>query len=128
VWLRSQVAAQPIRIFDYPKIRRSRMAMSRLHMRKIREVLRLRLDMGLSHREIAASTNMGQSTIGDCLLRYKATELSWPLPADLSDSELEVLFDPPFRQKSLTKADPDWLYVHGELKKKSVTKMLLWIE
>jgi len=68
------------------------MAMSRLHIRKIREVLRLRLDLGLSHREIAASTNMGQSTIGDCLLRYKATELSWPLPAALSDSELEVLF------------------------------------
>ena len=104
------------------------MAMSRLHMRKIREVLRLRFELGLSHREIAASTNMGQSTVGDCLLRYKATELSWPLPAELSDSELEVLFYPPFSHKNLTKADPDWLYVHGELKKKSVTKMLLWIE
>jgi len=63
-------------------------------MRKIREVLRLRLDLGLSHREIAASTNIGQSTVGDCLLRYKAAELSWPLPAHLSDSELGVLFYP----------------------------------
>ncbi len=76
-------------------------------MRKIREVLRLRLDLGLSHREIAASTNMGQSTVGDCLLRYKATELSWPLSAHLSDSELEVLFYPPYSHKNLTKADPN---------------------
>ena len=104
------------------------MAMSRLHMRKIREVLRLRFDLGLSQREIAASTSIGQSTVADCLLRYKASELTWPLPVGLSDSELEGLFYPPSRLKKLSKPAPDWDYIYRELKKKSVTKMLLWIE
>ena len=104
------------------------MAMSRLHMRKIREVLRLRFDLGLSQREIAASTSIGQSTVADCLVRYKASELTWPLPVGLSDSELEGLLYPPSRLKRLSKPAPDWDYIYRELKKKSVTKMLLWIE
>jgi len=97
-------------------------------MKKIREVLRLRLDLGLSYRKIGESVDCATSVVGDCLLRFKASELSWPVPADILDSELEFRLYPGQASALLLKATPDWLYVHGELKKKSVTKMLLWLE
>jgi len=104
------------------------MAMSRLHLKKIREVLRLRFDLAMSYRQIADSTNSGSSSVGDCLLRFRASGLSWPLPSDILDTDLELRLYPGQPSALLSKATPDWLYVHGELKKKSVTKMLLWLE
>ena len=65
-------------------------------MRKIREVLRLKFEMGLSARQIAVSLQVGRATIGDYLARCNAVGLSWPLPDTLSDGELERrLFPPP---------------------------------
>lgn len=104
------------------------MAMSRLHVKKIREVLRLRLDLGLPYRRIASSVDCGTTAVGDCLVRFKASGLIWPLPTDILDSELELRLYPGQASAVLAKVTPDWLYVHGELKKKSVTKMLMWLE
>ena len=43
------------------------MAQQRLSMRKIKEVLRLKYDSGLSHRQIAASCDMAHSTVASYL-------------------------------------------------------------
>src|SRR3546814_15016902 len=58
----------------------------RLSMRKIREVLRLKFDAGLSVRKIAKSLSIGHSSAGDYLCRFAASGLQWPI--DLSDAEL----------------------------------------
>jgi hypothetical protein len=55
-------------------------------MRKIREVLRLKFDAGLSVRKIAKSLSIGHSSAGDYLCRFAASGLQWPI--DLSDAEL----------------------------------------
>lgn len=65
-------------------------------MRKIREVLRLKFEVGLSARQIAVSVQIGRVTVGDYLNRFAASGLAWP--CSLSDSELEQqLFPPPLR-------------------------------
>ena len=53
-------------------------------MRKIREVLRLRFELGLGQRQIARSCAMGLSTVHEYLERAAAAEIGWPLPEGLS--------------------------------------------
>ncbi len=58
-------------------------------MRKVKEVLRLRWECGLSKQKIAQSCGMARSTVGDYLMRAEAAGLSWPLPDSLSEADLE---------------------------------------
>lgn len=52
----------------------------RLSMRKVREVLRLKFDAGLSVRKIAASLQIGSGSAGNYLHRFNACGLTWPTP------------------------------------------------
>jgi transposase len=97
-------------------------------MRTIREVLRLRWEAGLSHREIAASCRKGQTTVRDCLLRAKVAGLSWPLPEGMDEEQLERLLYPPPPASSRRRPLPDWSTIHQELRGKGVTLGLLWQE
>ena len=54
------------------------MATTRIPMRKLREVLRLRLDVGLSARAIARSCRLSVSTVSGYLGRIAVAKLSWP--------------------------------------------------
>ena len=58
-------------------------------MRKIRELLRLSLVVGLSQRQIAGSIRMGQSTVSDHLSRFRETGLRWEQVKELDDETLE---------------------------------------
>jgi len=67
--------------------------MKRIPMRKIRDVLRLSAE-GLSTRQIAASLAIGRTTLRGYLDRAAELGLSWPLPPEMSDTDLERrLFD-----------------------------------
>ena len=48
-------------------------------MRRIKEVLRLRYELGLGQRHIARSCSISQSTVNDYLRRAEAAGLRWPL-------------------------------------------------
>ena len=61
------------------------MPKERLSMRKIREVLRLKYELGRSNREIARSCDIGSSTVSDHLKRPRMKGLTWPLADDQSD-------------------------------------------
>ena len=61
------------------------MSQKRLSMRKIRELMRLKYELGRSHREIAASLGVANSTVSDYAGRARAAGLSWPLPEGLDD-------------------------------------------
>jgi len=98
-------------------------------MRKIREVLRLRYEVGLSARQVAASVQMARSSVGEYQRRLAAAGLSWPLPEGLSDTALErTLFPPPPPVPSRARPVLDWALVHEELRRPGVTLMLLWEE
>ena len=105
------------------------MAQERLSMRKIREVLRLKWDCGLSNRAIARSCCISHATVAEYVHRAQAAELSWPLPESLNeDSLFHLLFSTKLRSSSREIPVPDWTEIHTELKKKSVTLRLLWVE
>ncbi|HWQ30625.1 MAG TPA: IS21 family transposase [Negativicutes bacterium] len=94
-------------------------------MSKVREILRLKFDVGLSLRDIAASCNCGKSTVDDVLKRAKNAEISWP--CYLNDKELLSLIYPPAETHNKS-IEPDVNYIFNEMKKKNVTLMLLWEE
>jgi hypothetical protein len=64
------------------------MAQERLTVRKIREVLRLHHQVGLSNRAIARTCKVSNSTVGEYLERAEQARLGWPLSEALSDPEL----------------------------------------
>jgi len=102
--------------------------MKRLPMRKIRDVLRLSAE-GLSTRQIAASLAIGRTTLRGYLDRATELGLAWPLPAEMSDTDLErCLFHRPYQNTQRIEAQPDWPYIHRELRRKGVTLSLLWEE
>ncbi|WP_372867553.1 IS21 family transposase [Pseudomonas sp.] len=96
-------------------------------MRKIREVLRLKFDAGLSVRKIATSLRISSGSAGNYLHRFNACGLTWP--TQLSDAELErCLFPPAPTVPSDQRPMPDWAHVHAELRRPGVTLALLWQE
>lgn len=96
-------------------------------MRKIREVLRLSA-AGLSARQIAGSVGVARSTVAECLKRAAAAGVSWPLPAGLTEDELERRLYPPAPPRPDAVPLPDWAAIQRELSRKGVTLMLLWQE
>ncbi len=90
-----------------------------LTMRKTREILRLRLSLKRTHREIAEACKVSPSTVGDCLARFRASGLDWPLPENLDDSEIAARLYPAERDSTAaseaSRPEPDWIYVHHVL-------------
>ena len=80
------------------------MPAERLSMRKIRELLRLRLENRLPQRSIAESLGLSQGAISTYLSRARAAGIGWPIPEELDDAQLEALLFPPLRG---TPADSD---------------------
>jgi transposase len=105
------------------------MAAERIPMRKLREVLRLRLACGLSGRAIAQSCRLSGSTVSGYLGRIAVAKLTWPLPPGLDDdTALERLLFPDEHHPVRTRPEPDWPALHRELRRPHVTKQLLWQE
>ena len=105
------------------------MPRARTSMRKIREVLRLKWERGLSHRQVERSLQMGRGTVAGYLRRALAAGLSWEQVATLIDGDLEQrLFPSAAGPPTGSKPLPDWARVHQELKRKGVTLSLLWQE
>lgn len=103
------------------------MARKRTQMSKVKDILRLRFDAGLSLRDISKCCAVGPATISEILSRFASSELSWPLPPNCSDTELENAVYKG-RHLSRSKRQPDFIQMHQELKRKGMTKLLLWQE
>jgi transposase len=101
----------------------------RVSMRKIRDVLRLRLGHHLPQRTIGQSLRLSQGTVSEYLKRAQRAGLTWPLPDDLDDTRLEaLLFLPPPDVPAGQRPIPDWSVVHREMRRPNVTLALLWEE
>src|SRR6201999_2247005 len=101
-----------------------------LTMRKVREVLRLRFDLGLKQNQIARSCSIAQATVHRYLERAAAIGLSWPLPDDCDDQRLnELLF--PTRPVGPVPQRPgvDFSQIHTQLQThRHLTLQLIWEE
>ena len=105
------------------------MPAERLPMRKLHELLRLRLANGLTQRAIARSLGLSQGAVCDYLGRARRAGLSWPAVSSLDDAELErLLFPPAPTIPAEQRPQPDWAVVHRELRRPHVTLALLWEE
>jgi transposase len=97
-------------------------------MQKFREVLRLKA-AGLTLRPIAQATRLSLGAVSKYLKAAEAAGLVWPLPEDLGDVALErQLAGIPAVASVPDVAVPDYAVVHQELKRKGVTRQLLWQE
>jgi transposase len=103
-------------------------------MSKIKEVLRFKYLNGLSNRQIEKTTGVSRNSVANYIKSYEAQELTAQELLKLSDCKLEEALHPKQDSKLLTKSKiihPDWNYIHRELKKKSMTRALLyeeWVE
>ena len=105
------------------------MPAERAPMRKVREILRLGHALGVSERQIALTTGLSRSTVGEYLRRAAVIGITWPVPEGVDDAELERrLFTPPTFDEKPARPLPDWSHVHKELKRPAVTLLLLWEE
>jgi hypothetical protein len=98
-------------------------------MRRIREVLRLR-HQGLTERVIARMLGVSNGVVRGYLRRARLAGLPWPLPEGLDDEGLELLLfpAPTAASQSDRRPVPAWVYVEKELRRRSVTRLLLWEE
>ncbi|HEY3380424.1 MAG TPA: IS21 family transposase [Vicinamibacterales bacterium] len=98
-------------------------------MRQLREMLRLKHEVGLTHRAVARACHMGLGSVTAYLQRAAAAGLTWPLPVDLDDEALERrLFARPGGPPAADRVLPDPGTLHQELKRPGVTLHLLWTE
>jgi transposase len=109
------------------------MARKPVSMRKTRDILRLKHEVGLGVRQIARSLRISHGTVVNYLSRAETAGVGWPLPAEMDDKELrDLLFS---SQKSVLEARrplPEMEYIHKELRgkrhSKGITLQLLWEE
>jgi transposase len=95
-------------------------------VRKIREVLRLKAE-GISDRQIGVAIGSARSTVQECLRRAREAGVSWPLAPQLDEAALHERLYPRAAPVSVTPR-PDFAYLHAELRRRGVTRMLLWEE
>jgi transposase len=95
-------------------------------MRKVLEILRLHFDAGASGRVIALAVGIALSTVQECLRRFVAAGLTWPI--DLDEAALEALLYPP-EAKVAAVPLPDFASIQASLlSHKSMTRRHLWQE
>jgi transposase len=102
----------------------------RLSMRKIKEVLRLKYESGLTHRQIGRSCGITHRTVAEYVRRAEAAKLNqWPLPEEIDDTGLELKLFPPVVAPSTPRVLPIWAEVYEELQThKHLTLQLVWQE
>ena len=96
-------------------------------MTRYREILRLH-SLGDPIGEIAAAAGCHRNTAKRVIERAGAAGLEWPLPDELGDGQLARILYPDKYGKHGDYVEPDYDWVHRELKRKGVTRSLLYCE
>ncbi len=100
-----------------------------ISMNKLKEILRLKYEKGLSQREISGSVLVGQSSVCRILQKVDRSGFLWSDLEGLTDEQLsETLGIRAVRVMKQEQAKPDFQWIYHELKKKGVTLDLLWRE
>jgi transposase len=104
------------------------MATERLSMRHVREILRQKLVLGRSNRQVAASLGVSSGSVSGAVTRARTLGLDWDQIAALGDDALEVRIYGPKSAKRAGRPLPDPAYLHVELRRPGVTLQLLHLE
>ncbi len=106
------------------------MPRKRINVEKIREILRLHLDLKFSIREVAKSVGVSKTSVGEYVAEVKRSALTYDDITKMRDSVLIDLFEKNNREANPLYEDlsKDFLYIEKELKRPGVTLYLLWEE
>src|SRR5690242_12624074 len=99
-------------------------------MRKLKEVLRLH-SLGLKQQQIARSCQIAQSTVHQYLKTAAAAGVTWPVPADWDEGQLEqaVFGKPQLHSRRQKNETPDFGGIRQQLQsQRHLTLQLIWEE
>jgi transposase len=103
------------------------MATERLAMSNFLEILRQKLELGRSHREVAQSLGISVGSVSKALRRLQSCGLSLEDARSLSEPELELRLYGYVANVS-DRPQPDCAHIHRELRRPGVTLQLLHME
>lgn len=104
------------------------MATERLTMRKLREILRQKLQLQRSHRAAARAAGVGAASVASAATRAFMLGLDWEAIEKLDDAQLETRMYGPRGGKRDGRTEPDLAHIHMELHRAGVTLALLHLE
>lgn len=104
------------------------MATERLSMRRLREILRQKLLLGRSHREVSRSVGVSAGSVASATTRAKTIGLDWATVSGLDDVALDERLYGPRISNRVERAMPDPVQMHLELRRTGVTLQLLHLE
>jgi len=106
------------------------MARTRIGMKKIRDVIRLKSTTELSERQIARALSISRPVVAKYWNGFQASGLAYENIAEMADSELLRMVEKPKVGKSAKYREMARRFSHivMELKRKGVTLQLLWQE
>lgn len=85
-------------------------------------------DAGMSRNMIASTRHMSRHSVSDVIRIADSLGVSYADVGDLDDNEVYRMFYPDRHAVETMFRDPDYEYIHQELRKKGVTLKLLWEE
>ncbi|MBT4288200.1 MAG: transposase, partial [Deltaproteobacteria bacterium] len=95
-------------------------------VQKIKDIIRLKMN-DVSNEKVAKALKTSKGTVHNIFKRFKASNLSWPLKEELSDSQWHEIIYPDENEVKDSRI-PDWSYYETELSKPGVTIQLLFEE
>jgi transposase len=99
----------------------------KISMKKIKEIFRLHYKQKLSNRGIAKACDISPTTVSDYLKRASDANIGFDDIEPLDEESIVALLYPE-EKKDPAKEKLDFNYIHEQLKKKGVTRQLLWEE
>ncbi len=97
-------------------------------MVQVREILRQKLGLQRSNREIAAALRISPSTVSDVICAVRARGVDAAAADRMTDAELEALVHPPLLAAKPPRPEPDCTALQLELRRPGVTLALLHFE
>ncbi len=97
-------------------------------MRNLREILRLKLQLGYKHRDIAKALGISASSVAVAASRARTLGLDWTAISTFDDVELETRMYGPKCHSGAERPLPDLARIHSELSRAGVTLQVLHLE
>jgi transposase len=104
------------------------MATERLPMRRIREILRLRREQGLSVRETARALGVSVGVVSKTASRAEKAGITWEVAEGMTDAALEERMYGRPASPSDDRPRPNPVHLHTELRRPGVTLEVLHLE
>jgi hypothetical protein len=104
------------------------MPAERLSMRKVRDVLRLKPTLGMSLRQISEATGIGKTVVGEYARRCRRDRHHLAGARRDRRRRTRTAAVSGSGRTAAPRPAIDWRQVHEEMKRRSVTLVLLWQE